>query len=356
MAANCLVTTLGGENMAKYNGKELRKAELLQSVGSMDQIASIQAKAYTDGKAAGVRTLEFDNGSGLFFEVLVDRCLDLGNVRYHGQALNWQSAVGVVHPSYYDAHETRWLRTFGGGFLATCGLTAAGAATVDQGQSIGMHGRIGNTPAELVSHGGAWQGDEYILQCQGQVRETEVFGANLTMQRRIWTRLGETAFWVEDLVTNTGYQTTPHMMLYHINLGFPLLGPDARLETPAAQVVPRDAIAAPGLDEYDVFSGPVPNYQEQVFYHEMEDGEDWVTVKVHNPTLAGWSGMALRYQKSELPKFIEWKMVSQGEYVLGLEPANCLVEGRDKEREQGTLQFLEPGESRSYKFQVQILI
>ena len=38
-----------------------------------------------------------------------------------------------------------------------------------------------------------------------------------------------------------------------------------------------------------------------------------------------------------------------------LEPANCLVEGRDKDRQRGLLQFLEPGESREYMLEIGVL-
>ena len=41
-------------------------------------------------------------------------------------------------------------------------------------------------------------------------------------------------------------------------------------------------------------------------------------------------------------------MLGQGAYVLGIEPANCHVEGRARERERGTLEFLQPGEKRNF--------
>jgi len=48
-------------------------------------------------------------------------------------------------------------------------------------------------------------------------------------------------------------------------------------------------------------------------------------------------------------------MIGEGLYVVGLEPANCGVEGRAKERERGTLQFLEPGEKRYYNLEIGVL-
>ncbi|MCX6113197.1 MAG: DUF4432 family protein, partial [Proteobacteria bacterium] len=66
-------------------------------------------------------------------------------------------------------------------------------------------------------------------------------------------------------------------------------------------------------------------------------------------------GFYVKYLKSQLPRFIEWKMNGEGAYVVGMEPANCLVEGRGKERANGTLQFLQPGEKREYNLEIGVL-
>ena len=88
-------------------------------------------------------------------------------------------------------------------------------------------------------------------------------------------------------------------------------------------------------------------YDEQVFYHDMQAGADgYVTVALVNRGYDGGRGLGVyvRYRQAELPRFTQWKMVGAGEYVTGLEPANCGVEGRAKDRAEGLLQFLAPGE------------
>ena len=62
----------------------------------------------------------------------------------------------------------------------------------------------------------------------------------------------------------------------------------------------------------------------------------------------------MRYRQRELPRLIEWKMVGEDVYCVGIEPANCLVEGRDKDRANGILEFLDPGETRSYHLEVSV--
>ncbi|MEK6756331.1 MAG: DUF4432 family protein, partial [Bacteroidota bacterium] len=48
-------------------------------------------------------------------------------------------------------------------------------------------------------------------------------------------------------------------------------------------------------------------------------------------------------------------MMGEGTYELGMEPANCWVQGRARERERGTLQFLDPGEERVFFLQIGML-
>lgn len=48
-------------------------------------------------------------------------------------------------------------------------------------------------------------------------------------------------------------------------------------------------------------------------------------------------------------------MVGQGAYVVGLEPANCLVGGRHAAREDGTLEFIEAQSRRQFELEFQIL-
>ncbi|MBK9055632.1 MAG: DUF4432 family protein [Chloroflexi bacterium] len=60
------------------------------------------------------------------------------------------------------------------------------------------------------------------------------------------------------------------------------------------------------------------------------------------------------WSTAQLPRLVQWHMAGAGEHVLGIEPANCYVEGRAVERERGTLQMLEPGEARSYELSLDV--
>jgi len=341
--------------MAKLFGKEFTRPEILQRVGHISQLAGARLYELQEGMEAGVKAVDCYTGSGFRFTVLPSRGLDISLAEWNGHPLAWRSSTGEVAPAYYEEPGLGWLRSFYGGLMVTCGLTYAGAPCEDQGKPLGLHGRVANLVASHLWTDSTWQGDDYTFWVQGKIRETSVFGENVVLTRRITARLGESRLWVHDIVENEGYQTTEHMILYHINGGFPAVDADSILLAPSRQVIPRDAGAEPGKDRWNVFEPPIPGFKEQVFYHEMApDADGKVTTALVNRTCDNGRGFGfyVTYSKLELPQYIEWKMNGQGTYVAGMEPANCKVGGRDKERAAGTLQFLEPGERREYHLEI----
>ena len=77
-------------------------------------------------------------------------------------------------------------------------------------------------------------------------------------------------------------------------------------------------------------------------------------VGLANPDFNHGSGLKVTwtYARADYPVLVEWKMMGEGMYVVGVEPANCHVEGRVKERERGTLQMLAPMEKRNYRIAI----
>jgi hypothetical protein len=331
------------------------RLELLRRVGDMRQLAGAQPCELSDGNQRGSRVVRLYNAAGLDFDVFAERGLGIGRLAYRGVPFSWISSVGAAHPAYLESTPLAWLRNWPGGFLTPCGLTQVGSPDEENGALLGIHGRIANLPAYNLSWGADWQNERFTIWVEGTMHETAVFGENLTLKRRIWTRLDEARLWIEDRVENHGFDATPHMFLQHINLGFPLVGASARLELPPHTTTPRDEQALRGFDRCCQFDEPAHAYQEQVFYHELQpDNQGMVELSLVNPEFnhAAGMGVSLRYAKAEYPVFVEWKMMGEGLYVVGLEPANCHVEGRTKERQRGTLVMLEPGEVRNYCLEI----
>ena len=344
--------------MPELYGKQWSKDQVLERVGDVSQIGGARRVRLADGPEDGVEAVQFRTGSGFNFLAVPGRGLDITIAEHNGRPLAWRSAAGEIAAGLTEEPGLGWLRTFAGGLVTTCGLTYAGAPCEDDGETLGIHGRFSSTPASNVWVDGEWQGDDYRMWARGKIRESRLFGENLLLEREVSGFLGQNRLWIHDRVTNEGSRTTPHMILYHINGGFPAVDEGSVLLAPSVSVKPRDADAEVDKEHYYLNDKPTAGYAERCYYHDLaSDGEGLVRAGLVNKNLPGGQafGFYVQYRKSELPKFTQWKQNGAREYVVGLEPANCWVEGRAVERERGTLQFLEPGETREYHVEIGVL-
>lgn len=331
------------------NVHNMTEAELKPYIGTMDQLARIRTSVLDDGRGRGIRIADVDNGSGLRFTVLLDRGMDIGDTSFKGVPVAYQTPVGLVHPAYYESEGIRWLRSFGAGLLTGCGLQNVGSPDSE----FGLHGRLSNTPAEDVSIFKVWENGKYRLSVSGTIREVSFFGENLELRRTISTVMGENSITICDVVTNRGVRSSPLMLLYHINAGFPLLSEAAVIEGRIKKTVPRNTVAAAGMGEWSRCQSPTEGYIEQCFFHDVEpDADGMARVTLRNPELD--MAMEVAYHKAELPYFTQWKMMGKQEYAMGLEPANCHPDGQTAERMNGSLRMIAPDETAEFKIVVSL--
>jgi Domain of unknown function (DUF4432) len=329
---------------------------LLERTGRLSQLGGISSFLHADGRAKGVATLRVRTASGLEYWIVPDRGMDIFECSWRGRSLCWHSPVGVVHPAYSSNRGVEWLRTFAGGLLTTCGLTAAGAPSVDDGEDVGLHGSIANTPAEGLRWSEDWIDDDCALTVYGQVREVSVLGHHLVLKRRITSSLQSNRIIIQDAVENQGIRESPLMLLYHFNFGYPLLTPSSRIFAPSRHVEPATELAAQSAAQWHSFEAPAFGIGERVYFHDMEAGADEIVkVVLVSDRETNDFGICLRYSKATLPEFVQWKMPGANHYVLGLEPANCRSLGRAAERARGTLKSISPGMQCEFRIELQVL-
>jgi galactose mutarotase-like enzyme len=337
-------------------GDPLTRRELLRRIGRLEQVAGIEPFVFDDGPSRGVRAFRFRTGSGLSFDVLPDRGMDLGFAEQGGRPLAWLSPNGIVAPAFHEPEGEGWLNSFPGGLLVTCGLRNVGPPGERGGEEFGLHGRASHIPATRISYDTFWDEEGCVLVASGQIRESSVFGPNLVLRRRIMVRVGESRIRIEDQIENEGFEPEPLMVLYHINLGWPLLAETSRLSGPGRPEEPpepRDEEARTGLDAWDRFAPPTPNFKERVFYHRPTVGtDDRAQARLENPELG--LSFSVRFSPQELPEFVQWTMTGEGTYVLGLEPATCRVEGPAAEDAAGRVIHLQPGETRRHSLDLEV--
>jgi len=174
------------------------------------------------------------------------------------------------------------------------------------------------------------------------------------LKRKISCPYGENKIRIHDCIENLGFKSEALMLLYHFNMGYPLLDEDAVLLSPTKAVMPRDSEAAKGVHSWQQMQPPTHGYAEQVFYHDLKtdaDGNTCVAIVNHRLEL----GVALHFNKNQFFNLTQWKQMGEGEYVLGIEPCNCYVGGRLDPRNRNILEYLEPGESKNFDIEVAIV-
>jgi len=304
--------------------------------------------------------VEFRTGSGLTFDVLVDRAMDIGAAEHAGLSFGWRSPTGFRHPGlheYADEGGLSWLRSFSG-LLVTGGLDhTGGVGEIDADHfqyparktvRNGLHGRVSNIPARLIGSGAAWNGDECVLWAEGEVRQTAVFGENLLLRRRIEADLGGDEIRLHDTVTNDGFDRTPHMYLYHINFGWPLLDEGARVVAPIRRTIRYTDSVNQQRVSYQRMPGPLHPFVEQVYSHEVvADDHGRVTATLVNDSRE--MAVAVTWSLSQFPHFAEWLHLREGAYTIGFEP----VAQRGGRGEPPTV-WLEHGESRTYETTIRV--
>ena len=318
---------------SEYGGKHMNPY-----IGHENQIFGVEEVRLVGTKGDGLRLLLVRNGQGLEFTVSADRCADIARLSVGGVNFGYFSPCGWVAPSHYDKDGLGFLKSFTAGFLTTCGLTNAGSPCVDGGEALPQHGTIGNTPAENIYY--------YIesneIHIKATVRDAIIFGYKLMLEREYTVPLDRNELYITDKVSNIGSVPSPLMMLYHFNVGYPLLTEDAEVLIPSKAVNGADARAEADKANCLNMEKPQAGYEEMCFFHKLEGKAE---ISVNNPRIG--KGFTMSYDTAELSQFCEWKMMGEHDYVLGVEPGTTTPIGRVRARDKGMLITLNPGESKT---------
>lgn len=313
-------------------------------IGHSTQLCGVEEHRLVGGKGDGMRLYEVTNGKGMELVISPDRNGDITRLRCHGMNLSYLSPCGYVAPAYYNETGSEWLKSFTAGFLTTCGLQAVGSPCVDDGEMLPLHGSIANLPC---THSW-WEEEENAICIHSVTLDEVIFGRKLTLKRTIEISKEENRFSITDEIENTGDRREPLEILYHMNMGYPLLDEDSIITIPSAKVLPRDEHAAEDLENWMCMEKPQAGYQERCYYHVFPDEKG--LAKIYQPKLK--IGLEISFDAKSLDGFVEWKMMGMRDYVLGLECGNCYPDGRNVMRKTGMLKFLQPGEKKRYRVEI----
>lgn len=314
-------------------------------IGHPSQLCSVEEVRLTGGNGDGMRLIQVRNAAGMELTVSADRCADISRLIFKGNNMGYFSPCGYVGPAYYDGNGDGFLKSFTAGFLTTCGLTAVGSPCEDDGEILPLHGSIGNTPCEQIW----WDEDDEAIRIHARINDSRIFSRKLVLYRVITCQKFKSSFTITDTVENRGDTETPLMLLYHMNMGYPLPSENAIVRIPSVRVSPRNEHAAKDIDSWHKMLPPTPGFEEQCYYHSFDKAG---SASIYNPELR--TGLKITFDSEKLWNLTEWKMMGAVDYVLGLEPGNCTPDGRDVLRRQGKLEFLKPGEQAEFGLSVHL--
>jgi len=291
-----------------------------KKINNLAQIASVRRYTITDGRAKGLEVIDCDNGK-IRFLLNVTKALDVMQLYHEG------TNISFLSKNAYTAREINFLNRFEGGMLYTCGLDNAGGR-----DGYELHGRLHNTPAEVVSA----KCDENGIEVVAYVRMTALFGENLVLCRKITSAIGSDSVTLSDTLTNEAYRDEEYCLLYHINAGYPMLDEGAYIKADIESSYARSEFAKANIADMLSISDAVDNQEEQCFYHKLRTPE----ISLVNEKLG--KTFTVSYTGDTLPYFIEWKSMASGDYALGLEPSTTTLDDNFKRNVLGA------GESVSF--------
>ncbi len=270
------------------------------------QAASIRRYAFTDGVEKGLDVIDCDNGK-IRFLLNVSKALDVMQLYHEGQNMSFISKNG------FTAREIGFLRRFEGGMLYTCGLDSVGGR-----EGYELHGTIHNTPATVLRA----ECNEDGIVVEAVIRDTALFGKNLVLKRKVWTKIGDDTVHVDDELCNEGYVDENYCVLYHVNVGYPMLDDGAKVVADVESFVSRSPWAEENKATMYEMSEPKVGQEETCYFLKLKTGKaSLVNEKIGKK-------FSVIYSKDTLPCFVEWKSMASSDYALGLEP--CTTELDDK--------------------------
>ena len=286
----------------------------LAKIGNTEQLCVAQRVQVTDGRGNGARQIYVANGK-LNFVLSESNALDVLRLWHEGTNIGFVSKNGL-----YTA-PADFLGNFPAGMLYTCGLDAIGGV---EGHPI--HGRIHSIPAEIKE----LKADESGMKIVAEIRDTALFGQNLVLTRTVSTAAGSDEVKIEDRLENHAFRDEKYCMLYHVNVGYPIVDAGAKISGNFVESKPRTPWAEHEMTKMLKVESPIDNAEETCYFHLTKDGK----MTIENKALGKRFTVA-----SSLRKFVQWKSRASGDYVIGLEPCTSWLDGELK------YSVLKPGKS-----------
>lgn len=295
-------------------------------ISNYKQIASIRRYTVTEGREKGLDVIDCDNGR-IRFLLNVTKALDVMQLWHEGQNMSF------VSKNAFTPRETDFLNRFEGGMIYTCGLDNMGRR-----DGFELHGSHHNQTAQIVRAECTEEG----ITVEAVIYETALFGQNLVFRRKVFTAIGSGSVSIEDTLENAGYTDAEYGILYHINLGYPMLDEGTRIVADCEDISARTEFATANIKDAFLMTDSVAGQDEMCYYLTLRKPE----ISLVNDKIG--KKFTVSYSKETLPYFLEWKSMASGDYALGLEPTTTILDNEFKYR------TVAPGEKKTFNITLSV--
>ncbi len=295
-------------------------------ISNFRQIASVNRYVLTSGVENGLEVIDCNNGK-IRFLLNVSKALDVMQVYHQGENVSFISKNG------FTKRETPFLNRFEGGMIYTCGLDSAGRR-----DGYELHGSFHNNSASVTR----LECDENGIVVEATVSNSALFGKNLVMKRKIFSPVNADFFEVEDTLVNNGFKEEDYCLLYHVNVGYPMLDKGAKIVAEINKCTPASSWAKENQASFLEMEDSTPSKAETCYYLDLKNPEISLVNELNGKKFT------LSYSKDTLPYFLEWKTMASGDYALGLEPCTTILD------EEFKYKTLNAGESVKFSLKLKI--
>lgn len=218
------------------------------------------------------------------------------------------------------------------GFLFTCGPDHIRHPEPVEGRDDGtrypLHGSLAGTSvirAEMSADGTC---------CEALIEVALACGGKAAVERRWFVSENGQSVMLEDRVTNIGASAFAPMMMYHMNIGGRLLGPETHIVSPSLES---------GSLCWQFGEG-----ESAHFCIPAHDEDGWSEVSLAPLPGLGGQRLAVRFRVDTLPFLQTWRCQRGGANVISIEPASHRLAKRVELAASGELGVIEPGQARGY--------
>ncbi|WP_420121672.1 DUF4432 family protein [Nakamurella sp.] len=309
-----------------------------------DAIAGVTEHDGPDGRTIRVRV-----AGGLDLDVLPDRGFDIGRAAAGGWPLSWVSPVADPRPLDVPAGDA-WLARFVGGLLVTCGPENIGPAT----GRAGLHGSHHHRPGRLLERCAGVRDGVPFARLAGTVEYASVFGPSARLERVVESSVqpgGAAVLRVVDDLHNDGPGAFPAALLYHLNLGAPILLPGTTVRWPGTRRVEREP--CPAVPDPSIMPEPTEEITESVVAHHEPrvDADGFVRVVVTAPR---GPAVELAWSADTLPHAYQWTLPTRRRWALGIEPASAPLFGPARSGPGAGAPLVPPGGVRRHELRITV--